>query len=60
MEEDSLNEFGRFDKLIDSLDAARAREYFSALEGVPIPAFKVRIRADNLLRRFVLEGGFDL
>ncbi len=25
-----------------------------------LPAFKVRIRADNLLRRFVLEGGFDL
>ena len=59
-DEESLNEFGRFDKLIDSLDAARAREYFSALEGAPIPAFKVRMRADNLLRRFVLEGGFDL
>ena len=59
-DEESLNEFGRFDKLIDSLDTARAREYFSALEGAPIPAFKVRMRADNLLRRFVLEGGFDL
>ncbi len=60
VEEESLNEFGRFDKLIDSVDATRAREYFSAIEGAPIPAFKVRMRADNLLRRFILEGGFDL
>ena len=60
VEEEGLNEFGRFDKLIDSVDTARAREYFSTIESAPIPAFKVRMRADNLLRRFILEGGFDL
>lgn len=59
-DEENLNEFGRFDKLIDSVDATRAREYFSTIEGAPIPTFKVRMRADNLLRRFILEGGFDL
>ncbi|MEY8314961.1 type I restriction endonuclease subunit R, EcoR124 family [Adlercreutzia muris] len=59
-DEESLNEFGRFDKLMDTVDLARAREYLSALEGASIPAFKVKMRADSLLRRFILEGGFDL
>lgn len=59
-DEDSLNEFGRFDKLVDTVDIARARDYLSAAEGVPIPSFKTKMRAHGLLKRFVLEGGFDL
>ena len=59
-DEEGLNEFGRFDKLMDTVDLARAREYLSALEGASIPVFKVKMRADSLLRRFILEGGFDL
>ena len=26
----------------------------------PLPVFKVRMRATNMLRRFVLIGGFDI
>ncbi len=37
VEEESLNEFGRFDKLIDSVDATRAREYFLGHRGCADP-----------------------
>lgn len=59
-DEDGLNELGRFDKLVDTVDIDRARDYLSAAEGTPIPSFKTKMRAHGLLKRFVLEGGFDL
>ncbi|MCI2241567.1 type I restriction endonuclease subunit R, EcoR124 family [Adlercreutzia faecimuris] len=58
--EDNIDEFGRFERLMETLDRQKAREYFSDLEGSQIPVFKVGIKADKLLRDFVLEGGFDL
>lgn len=59
-DEASLNEFGRFDKLIDTVDTDLARKYLSAAEGTPIPSFKTKMKAHGLLKRFVLEGGIDL
>ena len=60
VDEGNLNEFGRFDRLVDGVDVQKAREYLSIVEGTPIPPFKVRMKADDLLRRFVLNGGFEL
>lgn len=57
---DNINEFGRFDRLMDGLDIEKASDYFKEVEGRSIPRFKVKMRADNLLRRFVLSGGFDI
>lgn len=59
-EESSLNEFGRFDQLLNTVDRKRAGAYFAQIEGAPVPAFKVGQRAFSLLKRFILEGGFDL
>lgn len=58
--EGNINEFGRFDRLKDSVDKASAKAFFEQAEGAPIPPFKVNVKAADLLRRFVLEGGFDL
>ncbi|MBB3171510.1 type I restriction endonuclease subunit R, EcoR124 family [Parvibacter caecicola] len=57
---DNLNEFSRFDKLVETMDVGRAREYFSAKEGSSVPAFRVKARAYKLLQKFVLDGGCDL
>lgn len=58
--ESNINEFGRFDRLKDSVDKARAKVHFEGVEGVSIPPFKVNVKAADLLKRFVLEGGFDI
>ena len=58
--EKNINEYGRFNELKDTVDKTKAKEYFEKLEDKKIPAFKVNIRIQNLLQKFILEGGFDL
>lgn len=58
--ETNINEFGRFDNLKDSVDKARAKAFFEQKEGKGLPLFKVNTRAAALLKRFILEGGFDI
>ena len=58
--ESNINEFGRFDDLKDSVDKARAKAFFEQKEGRTLPLFKVNTRAAALLKKFILEGGFDL
>ena len=58
--ESNINEFGRFDDLKSTVNKDKARAYFEKIEGVTIPAFKVNIKVHNLLKRFVLVGGFEI
>ena len=58
--EASINEFGRFDDLKGCIGSAKAKDYFEALEGESISVFKVNMKADGLLSRFIISGGFDL
>ena len=58
--EANLNEYGRFDALKATIDKPKAKAYFEKLEGKPLPAFKVNIKAAGLLRRFILDGRFEL
>ncbi|AON56942.1 type I restriction endonuclease subunit R, EcoR124 family [Herbaspirillum seropedicae] len=56
----NLNEFGRFDALLATVDKQKAKAYFEAQEGKSIPAFKVNIKTENLLRMFIVHGDFAL
>lgn len=58
--EKNIDEYGRFSDLKDTVDKAKAKAYFEKLEGTTIPAFKVNIKVDSLLQKFILEGGFAL
>lgn len=58
--ESNINEFGRFDDLKDSVDKVRAKAFFEQKEGKSLPPFKVNTRVAALLKRFILEGGFDI
>ncbi len=58
--EKNLNEFGRFDALKDSVDKALAKAYFERTEGVEISNFQINVKASNLLRDFILQGGFEI
>lgn len=58
--EENLNEFGRFDELKATSDRKKSKAYFGALEGQTIQTFRMNIKASNLLRDFVIRGGFAL
>ena len=58
--EDTINEYGRFDDLKESVQTEKAKSYFEAIEGKKLSIPKVNIRADNLLRDFILKGGYDI
>lgn len=58
--ENNLNEYGRFDELKETIDKAKAKEYIQKIEGKDIPQHKVNIKAQGLLKRFIIEGGFEI
>lgn len=56
----NINEFGRFDELLATVDKVKAKQYLEAKDGATIPPFKVNIRVDAMLRKFILSNGKDL
>jgi type I restriction enzyme R subunit len=60
VDEYTINEFGRLDNLKATVDKTKAKLYFEAIEGNIIPMFKVNIKADELLRKFIISGGYDI
>jgi type I restriction enzyme R subunit len=58
--EATINEFGRFDALKDTVDKAKAKEYFERREGTPLATFKVNMMVHDLLQRFIASGGFEI
>lgn len=55
----NINEFGRFVELKNSVDKTKAKEYFEKKENTHIPQYKVNIKIDKLLRKFIIEGTID-
>lgn len=56
----NINEFGRYDDLKKTVDKSKAKAYFEKLEGRKIIPPKVNVKVDNLLREFILSGGFEI
>lgn len=57
--EANIDEFGRFDKLKQSVDKAAAKAFLEKIEGKAIILPKVNMKVDKILRKFILTGGFD-
>ena len=58
--EDNINEYGRFDELKNTVDKNKAKEYFEKTEGESLPLGKVNIKVQKLLKKFIIEGGFEI
>lgn len=56
----NINEYGRFDELKNTVNRGKAKEYFEKIEGETIPAFRVNIKVQNLLKKFIIEDGLDI
>lgn len=60
LNETNINEFGRYEELKKTIDKVKAMEYFEKTEGIKLIPPKVNIKVDNLLRKFILSGGFEI
>lgn len=56
----NINEYGRFDELKSTVDREKAKAYFEKLEGKALPAFRISIKIDQLLKDFIFQDGFEL
>lgn len=54
--EQTLNEYGRFDDLMDATDLTRAKDYYDSAKGKPVSKFIVRRSLNSLLRDYILTG----
>lgn len=53
--ENNINEFGRFDKLLESVNREKAKEYFENKNGQPESDFDLEMDLDEELRMFIFE-----
>lgn len=60
LNEANIDEFGRLDKLKATLDRSKAKSYFEQKEGIAVSSPKANIKADKLIRDFILKGGFEI
>ena len=58
--ERNLNLFSRFDDLQATVDKAKAKAYFEAMEGKRMSSLQVNISIQKLLGKFILSCGIDI
>ncbi len=58
--ESNINDYGRFDDLKNSVDKEKAKAYLEEIEGCKLPIPRVNIKVHNLLKEFILGGGYEL
>ena len=59
LNENNIDEFGRYTRLKASVSPVLAKAYFQQREGTTLSVPKVRMRLDGLLRRFILKGEIE-
>ncbi len=57
---DNINQYGLFDDLIGTIVMEDAQSYCAAIEGKPLPPFRVKNRIEAIIKNFILSGGNDL
>ena len=58
--EQNINEYGRFDDLLRTVDREKTRISLEKIYLKEIALWESNILVDKILRRFILQGGFDL
>lgn len=55
--ENNINDFGRYDKLLKSVDAQKAKAYLESAMKTKLSVFQYNVRLDMVLREFLYSGG---
>jgi type I restriction enzyme R subunit len=59
VDETNINEFGRFDDLVNTVNIEKAKKYFENIGNREIPIFEVNMKVNKLLRKFVIDGTLE-
>ncbi len=57
--ETTIDDFGRFEDLVKSVDMGKARRFFTMVERAEIKEVDLRMHIDEYLRAFLLTEGYD-
>ena len=60
LNEANINSFGRFSDLKQSMNTDVAKEYFKNTIGVELSPLMVNVKAEEMLKKFILDGGYDI
>lgn len=58
--ENNINEYGRFDDLIRTVNIEKAKETLQKIYDQDLKIYEVSMEIHEILRKFILLGGFDL
>lgn len=58
--ESNINEFGKLDQLKATVNKDSAKAFLEKIEGKAIKPFQINMKVDLVLRKFIIEGGFDI
>jgi type I restriction enzyme R subunit len=56
----NINEYGRFEDLMSTVDREKAKEYLEDIEKAKIKEYRINAKIDKLLREFIINGGFEI
>ena len=60
LNEKNIDEYGRLKEIEATIDAEKAKNFFEKQEGKTLSVFDISRDASNLLRNFILKGGFNI
>lgn len=58
--EANIDEYGKFEELMATLDLSKAKEYFETRDGKKYPNPMIKVKADELARKFIILGGIEI
>ena len=58
--EANIDEYGKFEELMTTLDEEKAKQYFENRDGKKYPKPMIRVKADELARKFIILGGIEV
>jgi type I restriction enzyme R subunit len=57
---ENINDFGRLDKLEETLDIAQAQRFIGLVKHRDVTKRETRRESDKILKKFITDGGFDV
>ena len=60
LNEQNINEFGRFDNLLEQVDYEKAKKYIEKINNKPMTTLQARIIINKKLLQFIINGGKDI
>lgn len=58
--ESNINEFGRYEELLKTVNLEQSKNTLEKLYGKELKTYEINLKVDEILRKFILEDGFDI